>query len=128
MSNLKPVAAQAQHVGAMVKAREDVASRRALNPYQSPSAASNSPADSLADAINRLVEQHAKEAARSRPEWLRDRDIRELYFGGCSRAQFWKSRRQPDFPKARQISPRIRVRNRFEIEKWLARSPRSRDA
>ena len=61
-----------------------------------------------------------KEAVRDRPEWMRDKDIREQYFGECSRAHYWKVAKQPDFPAARQISPRIRVRNRFEIEAWLA--------
>jgi predicted DNA-binding transcriptional regulator AlpA len=122
MSNLKP-AAQTQHVGVMAAAREEVTHRRALNPFQSPSAASSSPADSLADAINRLVEQHAQDAARGRPEWMRDQAIRDLYFGSCSRAQYWKYTRLPDFPKAKQISPRIRVRSRAEIEAWLAARP-----
>ena len=120
MPNLKAAAAQMQHVGAMTKAREDAASIRARNPFQSPSTAPGSSVDNLADAISRLMEQHAREVVRDRPEWIRDRDIMREYFGGCSRAHYWKIMKQPDFPKARQISPRIRVRNRFEIEQWLA--------
>jgi predicted DNA-binding transcriptional regulator AlpA len=123
MSNLKPAAAQMQHVGAMNAVRARKASPGAPPLHITGTFGQVQAADSLADAINRLMEQHTQEAARDRPEWMRDKDIREQYFGGCSRAHYWKVAKQPDFPAARQISPRVRVRNRFEIEKWLARQP-----
>ena len=127
MHNPKP-AAQTQHVGAMVKAREEVSSRRALNPFQSPSAAPSSPADSLADAINRLVEQHAQEAARDRPEWMRDKDIRSSTSAACSRAHTGKSRSNPTFPRRGRSAPGSGSGTASRSRSGWPSSPRSRDA
>jgi predicted DNA-binding transcriptional regulator AlpA len=123
MRNSKPAAAQMQHVGAMQQVREEASARRPAPLHITGTFGQVQAVESLAEAINRLMEQHAREAVRDRPEWLRDKDIREQYFGGCSRAHYWLLAKQPDFPKARQISPRIRVRNRFEIEAWIAQQP-----
>ena len=123
MNNLKPAAAQMQHVGEMTEAREDVAGRRARNPFQStirrPQLARRQPG-----GCHQSVDGAARPGSRPRPPRVdaRQGHPRE-YFGGCSRAHYWKVTKKPDFPKARQISPRIRVRNRFEIEEWLAEQP-----
>jgi hypothetical protein len=122
MHNSKP-AAQMQHVPAMKRAREEAAARRPAPLHVRGTLGQVRAVESLADAINQLMEQHAREVVRDRPEWLRDRDIMREYFGGCSRQHYWLVTKQPDYPKARQISPRVKVRNRFEIEAWLADRP-----
>ena len=121
MSNLKPSSCPDAHVGAMTEVR--ARSSPGAPPLHITGTFAVQTADSLAEAIDQLMEHHAQEAVRDRPEWMRDKDIRDQYFGGCCRAHYWQVAKQPDFPKARQISPRVRVRNRFEIEAWLSKQP-----
>ena len=51
---------------------------------------------------------------------MRDADIRREYFGDCCRTHYWQIAKMPGFPKVIEVSPRIRLRKRSEIERWLA--------
>jgi hypothetical protein len=122
MREPKAPAAQAQHVGAMTKALEKLEHDRATTPTFTGTFG-QSAVNSLVEALDRLMESHVQEAVRSRPRWMRDKDIIREYFGNCSRTHYWLITKQPGFPPAREISPRVRVRDRFEVEKWLAARP-----
>ena len=74
----------------------------------------------LIEALDQLVEHHAQAAVRDRTELMRDADIRREYFGDCCRTHFWALTKLPGFPKAIELSPRIRLRKRSQIERWLA--------
>lgn len=43
---------------------------------------------------------------------------------GVSKSMFWKMAKEPDFPKRRQLGPRMVAWDRDELEAWLARQPR----
>jgi hypothetical protein len=81
-------------------------------------------AANIAEAIDRLAEQHATAAAkRQKSEWVRDRQIKDEYFPNISRTAYWLLTKRAGFPKARAVSPRIKLRKRAEIEAWIAQQP-----
>jgi predicted DNA-binding transcriptional regulator AlpA len=80
-------------------------------------------ADTLAEAIEGILTRHAERYANTRPEMMLDRDIRARYFPGLSRTTYWQLTKRPDFPKAAVVSPKVRLRKRVEIERWLAEQP-----
>jgi predicted DNA-binding transcriptional regulator AlpA len=77
-------------------------------------------AANLVAALDRLMAQHAATAARERPEMMLDRDIRAEYFGGISRSTYWAITKRDDFPKAIEVSHKVKLRRRSEIEAWLS--------
>jgi predicted DNA-binding transcriptional regulator AlpA len=87
------------------------------NPWRqrSPQAAAN-----LAEALERVMAEHAAHYANVRPELMRDRDIRREYFGGIGRSTYWTLTKRAGFPRAIEVSPKIKLRKRSEIERWLA--------
>jgi predicted DNA-binding transcriptional regulator AlpA len=77
--------------------------------------------DDLAAALDRLAEQHAQAAIKSRSEYIRRAEMRREYLGDCSRAQGYLIERRPDFPKPIELGPKLALFRRSEIEEWLAR-------
>ena len=118
MRNQSQPAAQAKHAGEMAEARERVLQPRLCLSGHAPQVAGGR--IRLVEALDQLVEHHAQAAVRDRTELMRDADIRREYFGNCSRTHYWTLAKPPGFPKAIEVSPRIRLRKRSEIERWLA--------
>jgi hypothetical protein len=105
MRNQSKPAAQMSHAGEMAK---------------SSPPAQVAVVNQLVEALDQLVEHHTQAAVRDRPELMRDADIRREYFGDCCRTHYWQIAKMPGFPKVIEVSPRIRLRRRSEIERWLA--------
>jgi hypothetical protein len=74
----------------------------------------------LAQAIEDLLTRHVERCASPEPEWLSDRLIRARFFGGISRTTYWQITKRPDFPRAREVSTNLKMRNVAAVKSWLA--------
>jgi predicted DNA-binding transcriptional regulator AlpA len=123
MSYPRPPAAQERHTDKVLAALAEKYKRLPQPLHITGTFAQVEMVSNLVEALNRLMAHHAQAAARDRPELMRDRDIRREFFGNCSRTQYWAIAKRPDFPKAIEVTPRIKLRRRSEIEAWLAEQP-----
>jgi predicted DNA-binding transcriptional regulator AlpA len=123
MTNPRPPASQVRHTDKVLAVLAEKHKRLSQPLHFTGTFAQVEAVRNLIEALDRLMAHHAQAAARDRPELLRDPDIRREYFGDCSRTQYWTITKSPGFPRAIEISPRIKLRRRSEIEAWLAQLP-----